>query len=88
MGGLPRAIFAERLLEVGDPVRQLDGLEQVLAARLPQVQEVHPAVAMALHRFRMVSAVAPVVEESGYSHRVHRDVPPHDGHDARSGICA
>lgn len=59
----------ERLLEARDPRSQLDSLEQALAARLPLVQGMHPAVAMALERFRVMSAVAPVVAESGYSHR-------------------
>lgn len=63
------SVLRERLLEAGDPAGRLDVLERTLAERLPRVQGIHPAVALALDRFRTVSEVAPVVRESGYSHR-------------------
>ncbi len=59
----------ERLLEAGGPEPQLDALEQILAARLPRVSALHPAVVMALARFREASDVGEVATESGYSHR-------------------
>jgi len=59
----------ERLEEAGSPERQLDLLESFLAARLPQLKGVHPAVAHALQRFETITCVRSAVEESGYSHR-------------------
>lgn len=59
----------ERLLEIREPERRLALFESLLAARLPRVCGVHPAVAHALARFSATSAVGEVVEESGYSHR-------------------
>jgi AraC-like DNA-binding protein len=71
--GREAAALRARLAEAGDPARQLDVLEAALAARLPRVQGVHPAVAMALERFHTARAsgveVGAVVKESGYSHR-------------------
>jgi len=59
----------ERLLEAGHPERRLDVFESLLAARLPKVRGVHPAVAHALSRFAATTNMRKVVEESGYSHR-------------------
>jgi AraC-like DNA-binding protein len=59
----------ERLLEAGHLELRLDVFESVLAARLPKVRGVHPAVAHALARFAAATDVREVVEESGYSHR-------------------
>ena len=59
----------ERLLEAEHPERRLDVFESLLAARLPKVRGVHPAVAHALARFAATTDVRKVVEESGYSHR-------------------
>lgn len=59
----------ERLVEAGGPERQLDVLESLLAARLPTVRGLHPAVAHALGRFTTTADVRQVVKESGYSHR-------------------
>lgn len=58
-----------RLQEAREPSGKLDVLEALLAARLPRVQGVHPAVAMALERLQTGAAVNVVVSESGYSHR-------------------
>ncbi len=59
----------DRLIEAGGPERQLDVLESLLAARLPTVRGLHPAVAHALGRFTTTANVRQVVKESGYSHR-------------------
>jgi AraC-like DNA-binding protein len=59
----------ERLAEVDSPAREIDLFEALLAARLPRVRGIHPAVAMALARFTTSTDVGAVVEESGYSHR-------------------
>jgi AraC-like DNA-binding protein len=59
----------EQLIEAGGPEQQLDVLESLLAARLPTVRGLHPAVAHALGRFTTTANVRQVVKESGYSHR-------------------
>jgi AraC-like DNA-binding protein len=59
-----------RLLEASGPERQLDLLESLLAARLPRVRGLHPAVAHALDRFAAASSVRDVVREIGCSHRL------------------
>src|SRR5690242_5803658 len=59
----------ERLLEASQPERQLDLFETLLAARLPEVRGLHPAVAHALARFPTIDDIGAVVEETGYSHR-------------------
>lgn len=59
----------ERLIEAGAPQRRLDVLEALLAARLPVVRGLHPAVAQALERFAITADVRQAVKESGYSHR-------------------
>jgi AraC-like DNA-binding protein len=48
---------------------QLDTFEEILCARLPKVRALHPAVAEALERLRLVPDVGAAVERSGYSHR-------------------
>lgn len=59
----------ERLIEAGSSERRLDLLETLLAARLPAVRGLHPAVAQALEQFCTSTDVRQVVAESGYSHR-------------------
>jgi AraC-like DNA-binding protein len=59
----------ERLLEAPDLAARLDGFEALLAARLPKVKGVHPAVAHALGRFHQGADVARVAAEAGYSER-------------------
>lgn len=59
----------EQLLDAHRPTCQLDILESVLGARLPQVRGLHPAVAQALHRFDAAPDVYAAVKASGYSHR-------------------
>jgi AraC-like DNA-binding protein len=66
----PSAVAArQRLIEAGAPQRRLDVLEALLAARLPAVRALHPAVAQALERFTTTADVRQAVKESGYSHR-------------------
>src|SRR5215813_2578649 len=67
--GRPAVEWRERLLEVAEPERQLELFEQLLAARLPEVRGLHPAVSHALARFPNTSNVGEVVAETGYSHR-------------------
>jgi AraC-like DNA-binding protein len=67
--GRSAAEARERLLEATHPESQLDLLEALLAARLPAVRGLHPAVAHALARFHATDAVGDVVDETGYSHR-------------------
>jgi len=57
------------LVEAGSPERRLDVLQSLLAARLPAVRALHPAVAQALKQFWMTNDVRKVVLASGYSHR-------------------
>jgi AraC-like DNA-binding protein len=58
----------ERLALAPSPAAALELLEALLAARLPRVRGVHPAVAEALALFPW-SAVRRAVERSGVSHR-------------------
>lgn len=59
----------QRLCEADSPEEQLNALEAVLAARLPRIHGLHPAVAHALDCFRTTADVREVVRQSGYSHR-------------------
>jgi AraC-like DNA-binding protein len=66
----PSAVEArERPSEAGGLQRKLDVFEALLAARLPTVRGLHPAVAQALERFTTTADVRQAVKESGYSHR-------------------
>jgi AraC-like DNA-binding protein len=57
----------------------LDALEVALAARLPRVRAIHPAVAHALAAFGAgPTPVAQVVEDTGYSHRRFVELFRHD----------
>jgi AraC-like DNA-binding protein len=59
----------ERLLEADGPERQLELLESLLAARLPRVRALHPAVAHALEWLGPCANVGDVVRQAGWSHR-------------------
>lgn len=59
----------EQLFEARSPELQLDILESLLAARLPAVRGLHPAVAHALEQFWPTTDVRKIVTASGYSHR-------------------
>ncbi|ABC82253.1 helix-turn-helix transcriptional regulator [Anaeromyxobacter dehalogenans] len=67
-GDAPAAELSERLALARDPARRLDLLEVLLAARLPRVTALHPAVAEALARLPS-EEVAAVVARTGHSHR-------------------
>jgi AraC-like DNA-binding protein len=67
--GRPADLAREQLLEARGLQNQLDVLESILAARLPRVRGIHPAVAQALARFATTPDVRGAVKESGYSHR-------------------
>jgi AraC-like DNA-binding protein len=59
----------ERLRALRSPQDRLTLFEAALAARLPRVQGLHPAVAGALAQFRGGASVAAAVKDSGFSHR-------------------
>jgi AraC-like DNA-binding protein len=59
----------DRLSETDSSESRLDLLEAILAAKLPAVRGLHPAVAGALDQFSQMSSVQDVVRQSGYSHR-------------------
>lgn len=59
----------ERLAQSRSAEQRLALFESVLAARLPRVRGMHPAVAEALAGFDARSSVKSVVDRSGYSHR-------------------
>jgi AraC-like DNA-binding protein len=59
----------ERLAEAATLEQRLDRFEALLAARIPGLRAIHPAVAEALARFRFTSDVRGVVRCTGYSHR-------------------
>jgi len=67
--GAAAARMRERLLDAGSLARQLDLFEALLAARLPRLHALHPAVALALERLGAGALIADVVRESGRSHR-------------------
>ena len=67
--GSPADEMREQLGEAGSLDRELDLFESILAARLPAVRGLHPAVAHALYRFGQTDQVREVVSETGYSHR-------------------
>jgi AraC-like DNA-binding protein len=59
----------ERLAEATTLEQRLDRFEALLAARMPRLRGIHPAVAEAIARFRFTSDVRGVVQCTGYSHR-------------------
>lgn len=59
----------ERLLALRTPQDRLAVFEAALAARLPHVHGLHPAVAGALAQFQGGVPVAVAVRDSGFSHR-------------------
>jgi AraC-like DNA-binding protein len=63
----------DRLSTTIDLETRIDILERAIVERMPRVQGVHPAVALALDRFRTLARVDVVVKESGYSHRTFSD---------------
>jgi len=67
--GAAAMLARERIFASTDPGRQLDAFETILAARLPRVHGLHPAVAQALACFRESPSVDAMATASGYSHR-------------------
>lgn len=67
--GEDASLACERIFSARDAARQLDAFEAILVARLPRVRGLHPAVSMALARFRESPDVNVAVAASGYSHR-------------------
>lgn len=59
----------ERLLDADTAELRLELFESLLAARLPRVRGLHPAVGQALERFAAYAPVREVVRESGLCHR-------------------
>jgi AraC-like DNA-binding protein len=67
--GLVARDLRERLLALPRPEDRLALLEAELAARLPRVHGLHPAVAKALAQFQAGASVAAAVRQGGVSHR-------------------
>jgi AraC-like DNA-binding protein len=67
--GAAAARMRERLLDAGSLERQLDLFEALLAARMPRLHALHPAVALALERLGAGALIGDIVRESGRSHR-------------------
>ncbi len=67
--GGPVAAMRDRLGEAAALERRLDVFEELLAARLPAVRGIHPAVAAALQQLSTTTNIQEVVRDSGYSHR-------------------
>ena len=59
----------DRIFSARGSVAQLDAFADILAARLPHVHGLHPAVAAALAGLRESRDVQAMVAASGYSHR-------------------
>jgi AraC-like DNA-binding protein len=72
--GRAAAEARERLDAARGLDERLDLLEALLAARLPRVRAVHPAVAHALGRLHEGAEVGAVIDETGYSHRRFLDL--------------
>jgi AraC-like DNA-binding protein len=67
--GYEARVIREQLMEASAPDHQLAIFESVLAARLPRIRGMHPAVAHALRQFVYTQDISDVVKTSGYSHR-------------------
>jgi len=59
----------DRLGEVAFPHARLDLWEALLAARLPRVHGIHPAIAESISLLTRGAGVGTIVERIGYSHR-------------------
>ena len=67
-GGGARSM-RDRLAGARSIGERLDVFEDLLAARLPSVRGLHPAVAQALQQFSGAASVGAIVKSSGISHR-------------------
>jgi len=68
------SLLRERLASARSHAGRLDVFEAALAARLPRVHGLHPAVAQALDDLRVSRPVHEAVQRSGYSHRALVDL--------------
>jgi AraC-like DNA-binding protein len=68
-GDAATAETRERLAEAPSSAVRIDVFEAILAARLPQIRGLHPAIAAALPQLRASRDVGRIVAHSGYSHR-------------------
>ena len=59
----------DQIAQAGSPQAQLAALEALLAARLPRIQAMHPAVAQLLAQAGPLARIDTLVAESRYSHR-------------------
>jgi AraC-like DNA-binding protein len=59
----------DRIVCAGSAERELEEFESLLAARLPRVRSLHPAVAATLRGIETGSSIRDVVRASGFSHR-------------------
>ena len=62
-------VLRDRLATARSHAERLDVFETTLAARLPRIHGLHPAVAHVLHDLRAFRPVHEAVQRSGYSHR-------------------
>jgi AraC-like DNA-binding protein len=67
--GSAARVLGERLQEAVGLEKRLQVLELFLAARVPRVSGIHPAVAHALGRLSTNVRIGDIVVETGYSHR-------------------
>lgn len=68
-GRAAAAELRERLAAPRDAAARIDVFEAILAARLPRIRGLHPAIAAALPQLRAAHEVGRVAERTGYSHR-------------------
>jgi AraC-like DNA-binding protein len=68
-GAGPAASVFDQLASAGGPQAQLAILETLLAARLPRVHGMHPAIAQVMKGARYDWRVEDLVKDSSYSHR-------------------
>lgn len=67
--GIPARVLRERLLEADGAEDRLAMLEAALAARLPRVRSLHPAIASVIDEMHVLPSVEAAVRRSGISHR-------------------
>jgi AraC-like DNA-binding protein len=67
--GAPARQARDRILDAATLDGRLAALESILAARLPRVRSMHPAVAAVIDEMRTMPSIAASVQRSGVSHR-------------------
>jgi len=68
-GSAAASQLRERLAEQRNATARIDVFEAILAARLPRIRGLHPAIAAALPQLHAARNVGHVAEQTGYSHR-------------------